>query len=187
MNLITVTPDYMLGYANLPRFNFTFSEDFPSHSYENGVYKHVGYDKLLVTTDLISGANSDVRTRYQMVCRDLADGNPNYSYGLYPAGWSSRAGVINKIFGKCLVEAGHMYGIHLSTAIDAIADQYDGVVLMWVEDDWSDLRFNLVPWDHTRVASSFVPAGCEHMFLSTRETLFTSIADQFFSKYHESL
>ena len=182
MNLITVTPNFYHGYANVPTFEFSFSEPFPTHSWTVGLYKPVTLDSHLVITEV----PGDVRTRYQLVCSDNS-GNPNYSYGEYPSGWSSRVSVINKCFDKCLVEAGQMYAIHLCTAIDAIADQYDGLVLMWYGDHAIEREFNIIPWDGTRDISRYVPSSSSYMLIDTAYPGFIPSCDEFFSPYCEML
>lgn len=182
-NTIKVVPEYFRGYANMPRFSFEFEELFPVHSYTEGVYKHMTADSLLVITEL----PGDVRTRYQTVCQEWRDGNTNYAYGPYPAGWSSRVSVVNKVFDKCLVEAGHGYGIHVSLAISLIAENYDGTVLMWFEDHDIEREFNIIPWDYIRASSSYVPEGIDKLFLAADSSMFVESADAFFSKYHKSL
>lgn len=160
------------GYANTPEFKIDYGNpefDAPVITPREGVcggtwgawFTAFTYDKCVMS--------------YRMLCGTRVDGNVNFGYPEqgYPSGWSSRASVINKVFGYKYVDVSN-YGIELDKLLYLIHEKYVGDVFMYKRENGTDVEYAVEPYfkdqhDHYCL-------DCDHLILHTIEPGFIEIA-----------
>lgn len=130
------------GYANLPSFNFEVSgvmfdpRDAELMEYAPG--------KELLHIPAVDGEYD--LCEYQTVVTEAKDGNTNYAWGAYPAGWSTRAGIINVAFNKQYMDC-RGTGLDIRAALDWVHENYSEPVAVCFDVGDAEIEYDVVPWE----------------------------------------
>lgn len=136
--------------SGVPKFTFMIDQVFSQAE------KEASADYMIdeVDTDMRSMRSAYVLSNmgavywYQSVTKDNR-GNPNYAFGKFPGGFSSRVDVINDLYDKTLVTMDNPgYALDLYIALDCIKEGFqDLYVLCWTEyPSLHEVRYCLMPW-----------------------------------------